>query len=95
MAVGVFLQTRQWCVQPRNHIFRDLTSSLDTYEDTEVFGNFRFRRQHTLDLTCGVLADITLANRGLTLTPLQQVTRHGQTQTDTHTHKRSGFHLSG
>ena len=38
-----------------------------------MFRKFRFRRQHILELTRQVLADITLANRGFTLSPLQQV----------------------
>ena len=75
MAALVFFQARQRCLLPRNHILRDLTHSFDTYEDKEVFRNFWFRRQHTLDLKCDVFADITFANRGFTLTPLQQVTR--------------------
>ena len=73
MAALLFFQARQRRLLQRNRIFRDRTNPFDTYDDREVFRKFRFRRQHILELTRQVSAAITLANRGFTLTPLQQV----------------------
>ncbi|KAL8583044.1 hypothetical protein ACOMHN_051208 [Nucella lapillus] len=73
MAALLFFQARQRRLLRRNRIFRDRTNPFDTYDDREVFCKFRFRWQHILELTHEVSADITLANRGFTLTPLQQV----------------------
>ena len=57
----------------RNRIFRDRLHPLDRYDDTELFGKFRFRRQDILDLTDELQQFIEVPNRKGALPPALQV----------------------
>ena len=57
----------------RNRIFRDRLHPLDRYDDIELFGKFRFRRQDILQLTDELEEIIALPHRKGALPPVLQV----------------------
>ena len=57
----------------RNRVFRDRLHPLDRYDDIELFGKFRFRRQNILELTDKLKELIELPNRKGALPPVVQV----------------------
>lgn len=70
-AILVCTSSQRFCFCKRGRIFRDRKNPFNTYDDHELFRKFRFRRQHILELTEDISADVTLANRGSALTSLQ------------------------